>query len=163
MLEKILGYNPTQSKQNLHKTAAIDLAAVTITPSAFLWYAQLAIYIAMFVFSFIAILPFLFTLHYAIALWIIFMMAIGFAVRKSYHTKSASPMRFDIIKNEWRLIKNNQVYSVSLAGEVLLWSCVIVIPLQEKLTGEKHYMVALLDSLSREEWRRLSVWLKTCL
>ena len=163
MLEKILGYNPTQSKQNLHQTAVIDLAAVTFHPSHFLWYAQLAVYIAMLVFSLVALLPFLFTQYYLLLLWVTFVAAVGFTACKSYRKKNAAPIRFEIIKNEWWLIKNQQTYSVSLAGEVLLWSWVIIIPVQEKLIRKKHYLIALPDSLSREEWRRLCVWLKTCL
>jgi len=170
LLEKIPGYSaiPNKSHNELtaQKTAAVDLAAVTFYPSHFLWYTQLAIYIAMLVFSFIALLPFFLTAFYWpsacywIGAWLVFSLIIGFAINKAWRTKNILPNRLDVTQKQWRLTTHDGEFWVNLDGDVLLWSWLIIIPTRETLTKKAHYLIALPDSMSKEDWRRLSVWLK---
>ncbi len=169
MLERILAYSRQQNKQpptpsSVEKpVVSVDLAAVTVLPSRYLWQAQLIIYSAMLVFAFIALLPFFFAAAYWILLWLVFAFLIGVAIYKSWQAKNAAPMQFEIKQNNWRLKTSKGEFSVTPNDEILLWSWVIVIPLRETLTRNLHYLIALPDSLTKEDWRRLRVWLMTCL
>jgi hypothetical protein len=42
----------------------------------------------------------------------------------------------------------------------LVWSKVIILWVRETESGLKHRIVALPDSMTPEEWRRLRVWLR---
>ena len=168
MLEKIRAYSAKLIKSHNKISAqkpkvAVDLAAVTFYPSVWLWRGQLAIYAIMLVFSFLALLPFFFSLFYALPLWLMFIFFIGMAIRKSHREKNAPRLSFEITNNQWRLTTQTGSVVVGLLGEVVLWSWLIIIPVRDNQTQRRYCLIALPDSLEQEQWRRLRVWLKTCL
>lgn len=157
MLEKIPGFNATPNSSS--PTAAADLIAVTFYPSHFLYRAQLTAYLVMLIFSGIALLPFLVTDWSWIAIWLVFAGATGMAISSARGRKNASPKTLHITQQQWRLTTCAGEFSVKHSGELLLWSWLIIIPVRELLSGRAHYLIALPDSLDKEEWRRLRVWL----
>lgn len=168
MLEKIQAYSQRlnqkpASPSTQNALMGIDLAAISVRPSRFLWQAQMAIYILILVFSFIALLPFFGTAFYWILLWFAFSLVVGIAIGHSFTVKNAAPMCFEIKQDQWRLTTPTGVCVVTVNGDVLLWSWLIVIPLRENLTGKQQFLIALPDSFTPSEWRLLRVWLKTCL
>ena len=161
MLEKILGSN--QSQTNTAALKMVALAAISISPSQFLWRAQLVVYLALLILSFVALWPFFLASIYALPAWLILVLLIFKAISQSYKVKNAAPMTLEIVQNLWRLKVNSEIYIVNLHKDLLLWSWLIIIPLRGVASRKQHYLVALPDSMSKEDWRRLSLWLKTCL
>ena len=88
---------------------------------------------------------------------------VGVAIRKSHREKNAQSLSFEITNNQWRLTTHAGRVVVGLAGEVVVWSWLIIIPVRELQSKTRYYLIALPDSLEKEPWRRLRVWLKTCL
>ena len=148
--------NPT------HKTATgVDLGPVIISPSQILWRIELAFYFSMLCAATLALFPFLFTAFYWPILWLIFLLLIIFVLRGRWHSQKLTPITLSVQKQVWRLVNSNGEFTVSPFGEILLWSGVIILLLQETLGGRKHYIVALPDSMKAEDWRLLRVWLRT--
>ncbi len=167
MLERILAYSRKQNKMLESSVvqklpATVDLAAIIVHPSRYLWQAQCAIYGVMLVFAFVALLPLFFISIYWFFLWLSFALCIGVAIQKGWKAKVAAPIQLEIKQNNWYLKTTAGECSVTPSHEVLLWSWVIIIPLKETLTHNQHYLIALPDSLPKEDWRRLRMWLRTC-
>ena len=168
MLERILAYSRKQNKVKntppvTGKSAVhVDLTAITVYPSRYLWQAQCVLYGAMQVFALVALLPLFFISIYWIFLYISFALWISAAVYKSWQAKNAAPMQLEIIQNNWYLKTNLGKFSVTPSHEALLWSWVIIISLREITTQHSHYLIVLPDSLPKEDWRRLRVWLRMC-
>jgi hypothetical protein len=161
LLEPIQAYRNKQKKQPTTKPPAlVDLVAVTVYPSRNLWRMQLALYVALFVFSFIALLPFLFRNYYWACVWLLFSCGIFFAAYNSWRTKNTQAMQLEVIQNTWRLSTNGASFLVSVDADILVWQWVIIIPLRDNITRKKYYVIALRDSMLTKEWRRLRVWLK---
>jgi hypothetical protein len=169
LFERILAYSLKRNKQQLPLSSAkapnvsVDLVMISVRPSGYLWRMQVVMYSLMLIFAFIALLPFFLVSLYWVLLWLVFALLIGFAIRNSWYAKNAAPVSVEIQKNNWQLTSSAGVNSVSVSGDVLLWAWVIVIPLRENLSGKQYYIMALPDSLDKEDWRRLRVWLMTCL
>lgn len=161
MLGKIPDFNQTPSKSSSPITVA-DLAAVTIFPSRFLYLVQSLIYLVMLLGSLLALRPFFHGAWYWLAIWLAFSFALVIAANSARRTKNALPKQLRITSQRWYLSCAEGEFLVRLNGEMLLWSWLIIIPLRAVLSGRLHYLVALPDSLDREAWRRLSVWLNLC-
>lgn len=108
----------------------------------------------------IAIFPFVFTAFYWSLLWLGFVCVLIVAVRSAWLKKHKAPIRLSVIQKIWRLQIPTGEVQVELHDEILLWDAVIVLPVREILTQRKHRVVALSDSMSAEDWRRLRVWLR---
>lgn len=72
--------------------------------------------------------------------------------------------------NHWRLEEAGRSCQLELAGEVLCWSWLIVLPLREilddptrKNTNKIRSLVIFSDALSKEDNARLRRWLRACL
>jgi hypothetical protein len=143
--------------------ASIDLAAVSVRPSGYLWRAQYSIYGALILLAWVALLPFFLLAYYWGLIGVVFTFCVGLAIHKSWRTKNAAPIQFEIKQNIWQLTTESGTCAVTLRDNVLLWSWVIVISLRENITGKSHDIIILSDSLTKEDWRRLRVWLLTCL
>jgi hypothetical protein len=164
LLERILAYSRKHPKPHPapapKPAAAFNLAAVTVRPSLFLWQAQCVIYCAMLAFAFVALLPFFLTAFYWILLWLAFAAGIGCAIHTSWRAKNAAPVSFEITQNAWQLKTQKGEYGVTVSGEIVVWQWLVIIPLCENLTGQQHRVIALPDSMNKQDWRRLRVWLK---
>lgn len=141
-------------------TTGVDLAPVRISPSQILFRIQLLIYSLMLLFASIAIFPFLFTAFYWLILWLGFVLLLIVAVRDAWLKKHKAPIRLSVIQKNWRLQTAAGEVRIEPCDEILLWGVVIVLPVREVLTKHKHRIVALSDSMSAEDWRRLRVWLR---
>jgi len=121
---------------------------------------QLLFFSAMLLFASIAILPFLFTAFYWSILWLGFLCALILATRSAWRKKHEAPIRLSVIRKVWRLQTSAGEMQVEPCEEILLWDAVMVLPVREVLTKRKYRIVALSDSMSAEDWRRLRVWLR---
>lgn len=164
MLEKIPGYNPNLIKSpRVKASSGVDLAPVTFYPSRHLWLIECATYGAMFVFATVALFPFFLTAFYWPVIWLFFALSIVIVIHQRWRAKNSKPFRLAIKKNHWQLQRANKECSVELYGDVLLWQWVIIITVREITSGKKHYLIGLQDSMEADDWRRLRVWLRTCL
>ncbi len=152
-------FNSSLEPQNIN-TAGVDLAPVLISPSQNLLRIQLLIYGLMLLSASIAIFPFIFTAFYWSLLWLGFVCLLILAARSAWISKHKAPVRLSVINKMWRLQTSTGEIQVELRDEILLWEAVIVLQVREILTKHTHRIVALSDSMSVEDWRRLRVWLR---
>ncbi len=145
--------------QSTSKTG-VDLAPVLISSSQILCRIQLLIYSLMLLSASIAIFPFIFTAFYWLLLWLTFVLLLIMAVRSAWLRKNKAPIRLSVFQKIWRLQTSAGEIQVEPCEEILLWGSVIVLPVREISTKRKHRIVALSDSMSAEDWRRLRVWLR---
>lgn len=161
MLEKIPDYNPNLLNIPTAKTSSpVDLPPITFRPSRYLWLAECVLYSAMFVFATIALIPFFLSAFYWPVSWLLFSLLIVAVLRNRWRVVNAAPISLHIKHNKWILRRHNTDYAVEPFGDVLLWSWVIILPVQEQITSRKHYLIALPDSLDADDWRKLCVWLR---
>jgi hypothetical protein len=141
-----------------HSTTAkgVDLAPVIISPSQILWRIEFAFYLSIFGAASIALLPFFLTAFYWPVLWLIFLV-----LRERWRAQKLPAITLSVQKQIWRLKNPTDEFTVAPFGEILLWAGVIILPVRETLSGRKHHIVALPDSMKAEDWRRLRVWLRT--
>jgi len=133
---------------------------VRISASQILFRIQVLIYSSMLLFASIAIFPFIFTAFYWPILWLSFVVLLIVAMRCAWLNKHKAPIRLSVIQKIWRLQTAAGEVRIEPCEEILLWDSVIVLPVREILTKRKHRIVALSDSMSAEDWRRLRVWLR---
>lgn len=152
-------HNSTLETPSTRKTG-VDLAPVVISPSQILFRIQVLMYSLMLLSASIAIFPFLFIEFYWSILWLGFVLLLIVAVRSAWIKRHEAPIRLSIIQKIWRLQIAAGEIQVELCDEILLWDAVIVLPVREVLTKRKHRIVALSDSMSADDWRRLRVWLR---
>jgi len=159
LLETTPDYNPTPNSPS--KTAAgVDLASVRINPSRWLWLCTLFVYSAMLLSASLAIFPFLLSAFYWPMLWLVFLALVVFALRSAWRAQQRPPVVLTVTQKIWRLQTEDGEVIVKLYDEVLVWSGVIILPVQETVTQRKHRIVALADSMNASDWRRLRVWLR---
>lgn len=152
-------HNSSLEPQRTRKTG-VDLTPVVISPSQILFRIQLLTYSLMLLSASIAIFPFVFTTFYWSLLWLGFVCVLIVAVRSAWLKKHKAPIRLSVIQKIWRLQTAEGEIRIEPCEEILLWDAVMVLPVQEILTKRKHRIVALSDSMSAEDWRRLRVWLR---
>ena len=141
-------------------STAVDLAPVLISPSQILWRIQVLIYSLMLLSASIAIFPFMVIAFYWLILWLSFALLLIIAVRSAWIKQHKAPIRLSVFQKMWRLQTAAGEIRTEPCDEILLWDAVIVLPVREVLTKRKHRIVALSDSMSAEDWRRLRVWLR---
>lgn len=149
------------SDSNLPKN--VDLGAIVFTPSQYLWRAHVAVYAVMLISAAYALAPFLLSNIYWALMLIGFLTLLLFALYRAKKINNKPAITLEVRPDQWRLFDAGNETKVVLEGEVLLWPRLIILPLKEIPSGAKRYLVALPDSLSKNDWRRLSVWLKICL
>jgi hypothetical protein len=141
-------------------TTGADLAPVLIFPSQILWRLQLLIYSLMLISASVAMFPFMFTAFYWPILWLSFVLLLMVAMRAAWLKKDKAPIRLSVFQKIWRLQTAGGEIRIELCDEILLWDAVIVLPVRDVLTRRRNRIVALSDSMSAEDWRRLRVWLR---
>ena len=162
MLEKTPDYN--QSNKSLHQTTSgIDLASVIIKPSLVLYYLEVFVYLFMLLSASIAIFPFALAAFYWPILWLIFLLMIIAALRTSLRTKNSPSVSLSVTQKIWYLQTAAGSVAVEPCGELVVWAQLVIVPVKETLSGRKHRIIALPDSMKAEDWRRLRVWLRMAL
>jgi hypothetical protein len=159
LLETTPDCNPKHNSPS--KTATgVDLASVRISPSRWLWHCTLIIYSAMLLSASFAIFPFLFLAFYWPIVWLIFLTLIIIALKSAWRAQQVPPIVLTVTQKIWRLQTADGEVIVELYDDVLVWAGVIILPMRETSTGQKHRIVALSDSMNADDWRRLRVWLR---
>ena len=159
MSELTPDYNPAHNYP--HQTVTgVDLAPVVIHPSRWLWRIEIFIYLAILASASVSIFPFLLTAFYWPLLWLGFVLLVAFAWRFSLRTHKANPISLSVTQKIWRIKNSKTEIVVQPCDEILVWAGVIIVPVREIASGEKHRIIALPDSMDAEEWRRLRVWLR---
>lgn len=81
---------------------------------------------------------------------------------KRFVAKAIRVQRFIVYKDYWMLQRGTSgaEVQVKLAGEILSWSVLAIIPVQEILTKKEINLIIWRDALNREDWRKLKVWIK---
>ena len=142
------------------RTTGVDLAPVLISSSQILLRIQLLIYSLILLSASIAIFPFIFTAFYWSIVWLSFVLLLIVAVRDAWLKKHKAPIRLSVFQKIWRLQTAAGEIQIEPCDEILLWDAVIVLPVRDVLTKRKYRIVALSDSMSADDWRRLRVWLR---
>ncbi|MDO8345919.1 MAG: protein YgfX [Cellvibrio sp.] len=65
--------------------------------------------------------------------------------------------------NHWVLEQEGCTCQLELAGEVLCWSWLIILPLRETATGKARRLLVFADALSKDDNASLRRWLRACL
>jgi len=147
--------NPSQDP------AGVDLLSVTIKPSIMLWRIETLVYLVALGLATIALIPFFATAFYWSLLWLVVAGGMLGVMRKSWKAKNQLAVSVSLQNSRWRLRIASDDYLVAPCGDIVLWGHLVLLPLQETASGRRHFIIALEDSMTAEEWRRLRVWLKT--
>ncbi|RYY74885.1 MAG: hypothetical protein EOO52_11225 [Gammaproteobacteria bacterium] len=159
MLEKIPDFN-LNHKTPQQITSGVDLAPVVFSPSLLLYRLEVFVYLFMLLSASVAIFPFIFTAFYWPLLWLTFLVMIIAALRKSLQSKKSPSINLCITQKVWHLQTSAGSLAVEPCNEIVVWTKLIILPVKETLSGRKHRIVALPDSMTPEDWRRLRVWLR---
>lgn len=65
--------------------------------------------------------------------------------------------------NYWLLEQNGRTYQLELAGEVLCWSWLIILPLREIASDKLRRVLVFGDAVNKDDNARLRRWLHACL
>lgn len=65
--------------------------------------------------------------------------------------------------DDWLLEQDGRTCQLTLAGEVLCWSWLIILPLRELVSGKIHWVIIFGDSVNKDDNARLRRWLRACL
>lgn len=65
--------------------------------------------------------------------------------------------------NHWVLEQDGHTCQLELAGDVLCWSWLIILPLRETATGKARRLLVFADALSKDDNASLRRWLRACL
>ncbi len=74
--------------------------------------------------------------------------------------RSQAPSRISYRAGDWYLTLGGVEYRAQLIGEVLLWQTLLVARFRLHNGAVKVSLVCLPDSLKREDFRRLKVWMR---
>ena len=159
MLEKIPDYNNSHNTSH-HIASGVDLAPVLISPSLLLYRLEVFVYLFMLLSASVAIFPFIFTAFYWPLLWLTFLLMIIATLRKSLRNKKSPSISLSITQKIWYLKTSTESVAVKPCNEIVVWTRLIILPVKETLSGRKHRIIALPDSMKAEDWRRLRVWLR---
>lgn len=142
------------------KKTGVDLAPFVISPSIILWRMELALYGGFLCAASVALFPFFLSALYWPVVWLVVCGSVAFELRRAWRVKHAAPQELSIQKNVWRIKNTDGECLVEPFDEILLWPAVIILPMKEIESGKKHRIVIFQDSVKKEEWRRLRVWLR---
>ena len=163
MSETTQGSSPASALSSAvkSKTSGVDLAPFVISPSNTLWRLELALYRVLLCAVSVALFPFFLSAFYWPVVWLLFSAFVAFELRRAWQATHASRLEVSVQKNVWRLKTADKECVVEPFDEILLWPAVIILPLREIDSRKKHRIVILQDSVKKDDWRRLRVWLKT--
>lgn len=65
--------------------------------------------------------------------------------------------------DHWLLEQDGRTCQLTLAGEVLCWSWLIILPLREMESGKIRWVIIFGDSVNKDDNARLRRWLRACL
>lgn len=65
--------------------------------------------------------------------------------------------------NHWLLEHEGHSCQMELAGEVLCWSWLVILPLRDRTSGNIRQLVLFNDALNKDDSARLRRWLRACL
>jgi hypothetical protein len=139
----------------------VDLAPVIISPSLLLFRLEVFVYLFMLLSASVAIFPFVLTAFYWPLLWLIFLLISIAALRTSLRNKNSLSVTLSVTQKNWYLQTAAGSIAVKPCSEIVVWTQLIILPVEEILSGRKHSILALPDSMTPEDWRRLRVWLRT--
>jgi hypothetical protein len=65
--------------------------------------------------------------------------------------------------DHWLLEQDGSTYQLTLAGDVLCWPWLIILPLREIASGKIRWILIFGDALNKDDNARLRRWLRACL
>lgn len=65
--------------------------------------------------------------------------------------------------DKWWLELEERSLQLELAGDVLCWTWLVILPLRDSASGKLHQLVIFGDALTNSDWARLHRWLRACL
>jgi len=137
------------------------LAAVSIFPSPGLLCFYRCAYLLLAACLLSAIFPWLVTN----VVWLVLLLAGWLGLWRTYKHQQgnffAGELWFE--QGDWSLMAMGETRKYQLAGEVLCWSLLIILPLREVDTGKCRYLLIANDALSPADGARLRTWLRVCL
>lgn len=77
--------------------------------------------------------------------------------------KSCPTGTLSFSSNHWVFERDGRTCQLELAGEVLCWSWLIMLPLRETTTGKTRRLLVFGDALSKQDSASLRRWLRACL
>ena len=107
----------------------------------------------------IAILPALVVASYWLVCWLAFVCLLFVYSPQVWRQRNPSAYSLEVKQGQWLL--NGE--PAELAGSVVFWSWVMVLPLRNLQTGALQRLVICTDSTTNDDWRRLRVWLNMTL
>lgn len=81
--------------------------------------------------------------------------------RHEINTLTAGVLCFS--DGHWQFDQGGCTCQLVLAGEVLCWSWLIVLPLRDTTTGKSRCLLVFSDALNKQDNARLRRWLRACL
>ncbi len=87
----------------------------------------------------------------------------GLWVVNRREVKSCTTRAVSYSGSHWVLEQDGHTYQLELAGEVLCWSWLIILPLRETATGKARRLLVFSDALSKDHNASLRRWLRACL
>lgn len=97
--------------------------------------------------------------------WILGVIVSIYGLWVLYHREMKNDLTGSLgfASNQWFFEQAGSQYQLELAGEVLCWSWIIILPFRETTSGKAHRLLIFNDALSKEDNARLRAWLRACL
>jgi hypothetical protein len=107
-------------------------------------------------------------------LWVLVLAVCWCSLWRAYRKQRTTSVRglLGFCNNHWQLDEAGRTYQLELAGEVLCWSWLVVLPLREidsdsvnlsSNSSKIRQLVIFSDALSKKDNARLRRWLRACL
>ncbi|WP_152600120.1 protein YgfX [Cellvibrio mixtus] len=139
-----------------------SLVAVTITLSSLLTYFYRITYLLFAVCVFWVLFPWVLGNPF----WLIVLASgwCGLWTGYQYQTQTLFSGMLWFERGEWILkVDMGTPQKYQLAGEVLCWSLLIILPMQSIDSGQRKYLLIANDALSPIDRARLRTWIRVCL
>ena len=160
---QIPGYKKTADLQPVSPSSKPlpVLVVVSIFPSTGLLYFYRCTYLLLAACLLSAIYPWLIS-NFA---WLVLLLAGLWGLWRSYKHQQKNLLVGELWfeRGDWSLKAMGVTGKYQLAGEVLCWPLLIILPLSELDTGKCRYLLIASDSLSPADGARLRTWLRVCL
>jgi len=155
------GSNPNIPTKSSSKAAVgADFSSAVIRPSRMLFLLESSLYSAGALSACIALIPLSFRQFYWSIFLLLFLTALGVIVCRRWHARNDAHVTLRVHAGQWYLEREKNECKVKPIADILLWSQIVVIPLQDIASHKKYCIIALQDSMSEDDWRRLRVWLR---
>lgn len=138
-----------------------NLPSLSWRPSLLLWRAQCLAHVLIALSLSFTLLPFTISQPLWGLLWLAIMAVLWLSACHYRGHLSAVPQHLSLTERGWLLTGPKGVRELQLAGEVLVWSRLIVLRFREASNGQTTHVVFLPDTAPADEQRRLRVWLRT--